>query len=45
MPTALRARFHPGEDRAPLCPIDEAAARLMARLKQGGIASGDRVIL
>jgi len=45
MPTALRARFYPGEDRTPLCPIDEAAARLMARLAKGGIASGDRVIL
>jgi NAD(P)-dependent dehydrogenase (short-subunit alcohol dehydrogenase family) len=45
MPTALRARFHPGEDRAPLCPIDEAAARLMARLVKGDIASGERVVL
>lgn len=45
MPTALRARFHPGEDRAKLCPIDQAAARLMDRLIKGGIASGDRVIL
>lgn len=45
MPTALRARFHPGENRAPLCPIDEAAARLMARLKQGGVTSGDRLVL
>ncbi|MHA1530075.1 MAG: SDR family NAD(P)-dependent oxidoreductase [Alphaproteobacteria bacterium] len=45
MPTALRARFHPGEDRAPLCPIDAAATRLMARLEKGDIASGERVIL
>ncbi|HUS54303.1 MAG TPA: SDR family NAD(P)-dependent oxidoreductase [Thermohalobaculum sp.] len=45
MPTALRARFHPGEDRAKLCPIDQAAVRLMVRLKQGGIASGDRVAI
>jgi NAD(P)-dependent dehydrogenase (short-subunit alcohol dehydrogenase family) len=45
MPTALRARFHPGEDRAKLCPVDEAATRLIARLEQGGIASGDRVVL
>ena len=45
MPTALRARFHPGEDRAPLCPIDEAASRLMDRLEKGDIASGDRVVL
>jgi NAD(P)-dependent dehydrogenase (short-subunit alcohol dehydrogenase family) len=45
MPTALRARFHPGEDRAPLTPIEDAAARLMARLEKGDIASGDRVAL
>lgn len=45
MPTALRGRFYPGEDRAALCPIDEAAARLMHRLRQGGIASGDRLAL
>ena len=45
MPTALRARFHPGEDRAPLCPIEDAAARLMDRLEQGNIASGDRLVL
>ena len=45
MPTALRARFHPGEDRARLCPIDEAASRLMDRLENGDIASGDRVVL
>jgi NAD(P)-dependent dehydrogenase (short-subunit alcohol dehydrogenase family) len=45
MPTALRARFHPGEDRAPLIPIEDAAARLMARLEKGDIASGDRVVL
>ena len=45
MPTALRARFHPGEDRTPLCPIGDAAARLMARLAKGGISSGDRVVL
>ena len=45
MATALRARFHPGEDRSPLCPIDEAAARLMARLDGAGITSGDRITL
>jgi NAD(P)-dependent dehydrogenase (short-subunit alcohol dehydrogenase family) len=45
MPTALRGRFHPGEDRASLCPIDEAAARLIERLEQGGIGHGDRVVL
>ncbi len=45
MPTALRARFHPGEDCTALCAIDEAAARLMARLKQGDITNGDHVVL
>ena len=45
MPTALRARFHPGEDRAPLCPTKDAAARLMARLEKGDIANGDRLAL
>lgn len=32
MPTALRARFHPGEDRATLTPCSEEAARLIATL-------------
>ena len=32
MPTALRARFHPGEDRARLTPTDQAAAALLATL-------------
>ena len=45
MPTALRARFHPGEDRAPLCPIDDAAGRLIERLEKGDITSGERVVL
>jgi len=45
MPTALRGRFYPGEDRAPLTPIDEAAARLLAQLETAGIGSGDRVHL
>jgi NAD(P)-dependent dehydrogenase (short-subunit alcohol dehydrogenase family) len=45
IPTALRGRFHPGEDRASLCPIDEAAARLMERLEQGVVGNGDRVEL
>ena len=45
MPTALRARFHPGENRAPLCPIEDAAARLMDRLREGNIANGDRLTL
>jgi NAD(P)-dependent dehydrogenase (short-subunit alcohol dehydrogenase family) len=45
MPTALRARFHPGEDRALLTPIDDAATRLMERVNAGNIASGDRLVL
>jgi NAD(P)-dependent dehydrogenase (short-subunit alcohol dehydrogenase family) len=45
MPTALRARFYPGEDRAALTPIDDAAARLIERLAAGDIASGTRIIL
>lgn len=34
MPTALRGRFHPGEDRSRLTPCAEVAARLVARLGQ-----------
>jgi NAD(P)-dependent dehydrogenase (short-subunit alcohol dehydrogenase family) len=45
MPTALRGRFYPGEDRAALTPIGDAAARLMARIAQRDIASGARVVL
>ena len=30
MPTAVRARFHPGEDRAPLADPKQEAARLLA---------------
>lgn len=32
MPTALRARFHPGEDRSALTHPDQEAARLLALL-------------
>jgi NAD(P)-dependent dehydrogenase (short-subunit alcohol dehydrogenase family) len=32
MPTALRARFFPGEDRAKLAPCEEEAARLVSTL-------------
>lgn len=32
MPTAVRARFFPGEDRASLCPTAEAAKGLLADL-------------
>lgn len=40
MPTALRARFYPGEDRAALTPIEEAANRFIARLEAGDLAKG-----
>jgi NAD(P)-dependent dehydrogenase (short-subunit alcohol dehydrogenase family) len=33
MPTALRARFYPGEDRAALAPCADEAARLLAMLE------------
>ena len=45
MPTALRGRFYPGEDRTPLTPIEVAAARLMAQLEQGTVACGDQLTL
>ncbi len=32
MPTALRARFHPGEDRAKLSPCETEAARLLDQI-------------
>ncbi|WP_171121620.1 MULTISPECIES: SDR family oxidoreductase [unclassified Ruegeria] len=32
MPTAVRARFHPGEDRAALTPATDEAARILALL-------------
>lgn len=44
MPTALRARFYPGEDRARLTPIDEAAARLVARLAEP-VRPGEQIVL
>lgn len=43
MPTALRARFHPGEDRAPLTAPDAAAARLIAALPD--LTPGARLVL
>lgn len=45
MPTALRGRFYPGEDRTQLTPIADAAARLMARLSAGTVAAGARIEL
>ena len=35
MPTATRARFYPGEDRAALTPADRAAAAVLAQLDRG----------
>jgi len=43
MPTALRARFHPGEDRSALTPPSTVAARLLAGL--GSLAHGARLDL
>lgn len=34
MPTALRARFHPGEDRDQLANIDNEAERLLAAISK-----------
>jgi hypothetical protein len=34
MPTATRARFHPGEDRAPLADPNTEAARILADVHQ-----------
>lgn len=45
MPTALRGRFFPGEDRRPLTPIEAAADALMARIAGGGLAPGERIQL
>lgn len=45
MPTALRGRFYPGENRDLLCPIHEAAERLIARLREVPIRSGERIAL
>ncbi len=36
MPTATRARFHPGEDRAPLSAPADEAARLLAEIGLAG---------
>lgn len=45
MPTALRGRFHPGEDRTPLTSIEVAAEHFFARLKAGELAKGGRIAL
>jgi NAD(P)-dependent dehydrogenase (short-subunit alcohol dehydrogenase family) len=44
LPTAVRGRFHPGENTASLTRPEDAAARLMARLAEG-IAPGAVVTL
>ena len=38
MPTATRARFHPGEDRSPLTPPETEAVRLLGLLDDGRTA-------
>ena len=43
MPTALRGRFYPGEDKTRLASPDDAADRLMAQL--GEVAPGVRIAL
>jgi hypothetical protein len=45
MPTALRGRFYPGEDRAKLASIEDAAARLAARISAGDLPGGTRIAL
>lgn len=45
MPTTVRARFHPGEDRARLSPTVDVAARLVSRIIAGGGAPGETVRL
>lgn len=40
MPTALRARFHPGEDRAKLTPCAAVAGRLADLIEAAGVGSG-----
>ncbi len=45
MPTALRGRFYPGENRGRLAPVDEAGERLVARLVAGPIETGARIRL
>ncbi|MEM6678104.1 MAG: SDR family NAD(P)-dependent oxidoreductase [Pseudomonadota bacterium] len=44
MPTALRAKAYPGEDRTKLMTIDEAASRLISALR-AGIAPGQTIAL
>lgn len=43
MPTAVRARFHPGEDQSKLAPCAEVAERLVSRI--GAVAPGELVRL
>jgi len=44
MPTAVRGRFYPGENRAKLASIDAVAERLAARL-EAPVAAGERIVL
>ncbi|MFV0473039.1 MAG: SDR family NAD(P)-dependent oxidoreductase [Pikeienuella sp.] len=45
MPTAVRARTHPGEDRAKLTPCAEVAKRLVAKIRAGDAMPGETVAL
>ncbi|MFN3260110.1 MAG: SDR family NAD(P)-dependent oxidoreductase [Pikeienuella sp.] len=45
MPTAVRARFRPGEDRATLAPTADVAERLVAKIVAGEAAPGETVRL
>jgi NAD(P)-dependent dehydrogenase (short-subunit alcohol dehydrogenase family) len=42
MPTALRARFHPGESREALAPCVEEAARLLAEVREPAAQAAGR---
>ena len=45
MPTAVRARFYPGEDQSKLTPCAGSAAALAAKIVAGGAAPGETVRL
>lgn len=45
MPTAVRARFYPGEDKKRLCDPAMAADRLLQRLAEAPVTPGERIVL
>lgn len=45
MPTAVRARTHPGDDRAKLAPCADIAGRLVAKIAAGDVRPGESVAL